>query len=226
MKKPPLPLLIALLAVAAAAVQAQPSSCSSDAVPVPAALLERFISADCQQCWTDPQTPEAASGALALDWVTDGSKGEDAPLAAVATRDGQDRAEALGTQPPDRSTSRFSRRIGDWRGLRVAHGLPFNDYIAASIEFPRPPAGAGTAWLILVETLPAGTEGSPVERNLVRGAFTTRWQAGKSAPAKRYESRSMRLVEGTKVERLRVVGWLEDDQHRVRAMAQSRCRGG
>ena len=70
-----LALLILPLALAA---NAQPSSCSSDGVPAPRALLERFINADCATCWGAKQTPDAASGTLAIDWVTPGAKG-DAP---------------------------------------------------------------------------------------------------------------------------------------------------
>jgi hypothetical protein len=213
------PLLILLVAVALAA-HAQPSSCSSDGAPVPAALLERFINADCDQCWRNAQTPDAARGTLAIDWVTPGSRGDDAPLAAVASRDGAERLEALGKKAPAQSATQFTQRMGEARRLRVAHGQPFNDYIGTSIEMAPASGGPWKAWLLLVETLPAGAEGSPVERNLVRGAFTTQWT---TAP-KRYELRPMRVVEGTKFERLRVVGWIEDARGHVRAIAQSRCR--
>jgi hypothetical protein len=203
------------------AAQAQ-SSCSSEGVKPPAALLERFINADCDTCWRDKQTPEPASGTFAVDWVTTGSRGDDAPLSAVATLDGGWRLEALGKSVPQQSSSVFSRRMPEALKLRVAHGLPLNDYIGTSIEMRGGGAGPYTAWLLLVETLPAGTEGSPVERNLVRNAFTIEW---KGKAAHRYELRPMRIAEGAKVSRLRVVGWVEDAQHNVRAMAQSRCSG-
>jgi hypothetical protein len=217
MKKAPFLILLAALALAA---QAQPSSCSSDGAPAPAALLERFINADCDQCWRDPQTPDAARGTLAIDWVTPGARGDDAPLAAVASRDGAERLEALGKKAAAQSATQFTPRTGEARKLRVAHGLPFNDYIGTSIEMAPATGGPWKAWLLLVETLPAGAEGSPVERNLVRGAFTTQWTAG----PKRYELRPMRIVEGTKSGRLRVVGWIEDLRGHVHAIAQSRCR--
>jgi hypothetical protein len=35
----------------------------------------------------------------------------------------------------------------------------------------------------------------------------------------------MRIAEGTKPSRLRVVGWVQDAQGKVRAIAQSRCSG-
>jgi hypothetical protein len=229
MKKAPhtfLPAVLAPLVAAAIAMsaQAQTSSCSSDGVAPPAALLERFVNADCDHCWTDPQTPDAARGTLAIDWVMPGAKGDDAPLATVATRDGADRLESLGKKVPAESSTQFTQRTGDMRKVRVAHGLPFNDYIGTSIELPQAAGGPWKAWLLLVETLPAGIEGSPVERNLVRGAFTTQWPAKAKPPVpKRYELRPMRVVEGTKFERLRVVGWVEDEKGRIRGIAESRC---
>jgi hypothetical protein len=229
MKKAPPPLAVAVLVSAAIAVSAhaQTSSCSSDGVPPPAALLERFVNADCDHCWTDPQTPDAARGTLAIDWVMPGAKGDDAPLAAVATRDGADRLESLGRKVPADSATQFTQRSGDARKVRVAHGLPINDYIGTSIELPQAAGGPWKAWLLLVETLPAGTEGSPVERNLVRGAFSTQWPRVPKAPVpKRYELRPMRVVEGTKLERLHVVGWVEDERGRIRGIAQSRCGKG
>jgi hypothetical protein len=215
----------AALVLAAVAAQAQPSSCSSDGVPQPTALLERFINADCETCWADKQTPEPASGTLAIDWVAPGSRGDDAPLAAVATRDGTERLESLNRKLAEKSASVFTRREADARRVRVAHGLPLNDYIGTSIELK--PAGTGPwkAWLLLVETLPAGTEGSPVERNLVRNAFIAEWPAGKMPVPSRYELRPMRIAEGVKPSRLRVVGWVEDGHGKVRAIAQSRCKG-
>ena len=220
-----LPLLaaFAILPLALAA-GAQPSSCSSDGVPAPRALLERFVNADCEQCWRDPQAPGASSGTLAIDWVVPGARGDDAPLAAAATSDGTDRLDAVGAKLPAQSSARFTQRTGAPLKLRVAHGLPFNDYIGTSIEMRPTRGGPWKAWLLLVETLPAGSEGSPVERNLVRNAFVADWPAvAKSPLPKRYELRPMQLAEGTRPERLRVVGWIEDAKGRLRAIAQSRC---
>jgi hypothetical protein len=111
--------------------------------------------------------------------------------------------------------------------VRVAHGLPINDYIGTSIEMHPPTGGPWKAWLLLVETLPKGTGESAVERNLVRNAFVAEWEPPKKgAGGKRYELRPMRIAEGADIRRLRVIGWLEDSQGRIRAIAQSRCKKG
>jgi hypothetical protein len=154
------------------------SFCASDGQPRPTQLLERFINANCDSCWADPATPKAAAGQLALDWVLPGDKGDDAPLSAVAAREALDRLAALRQGLPAQSLA-STLPVKGLKGatLRVAHGLPLSGYLGTSIELkPIPAAAKGrqwTAWLALVETLPAGTEGSPVERNLVRNVLQT-----------------------------------------------------
>jgi hypothetical protein len=217
-----LPLLGLSLALAA---NAQPSSCSSDGVPAPRALLERFINADCPTCWGAKQAPDAASGTLAIDWVTPGAKGDDAPLSAVATLDGVWRLAAVGAKNPADASSRFTERTPQPLKLRVAHGLRVNDYVGTSIELQPARGGPWKVWLLLVENLPAGTEGSSVERNLVRNSFSVEWPAAAKGTARRYELRPMRVPEGAKFSRLRVVGWLEDAHGKIAAISQSRCGG-
>lgn len=214
-----LPLLLTpLLALPAAAARAQ-SSCSSDGQPQPVALLERFISADCQDCWTRAAEP-ARQGELALDWIVPGTRGEDAPLSAAATRDALQRLDALRRKPrPALDHVRTARRDGAGR-LRVALGPAFNGYVGTSIESADGGRGPFTGWLALVETLPAGTEGSPVERNLVRNLLVVPWAA---PPGARLEARPMSIPEGADPDRLRVVGWLADSRGVIRAISESRC---
>ena len=193
--------------------QAQ-SFCASDGEPRPVQLLERFMNADCEHCWSDPATPRPSAGQIALDWVVPGSKGDDAPLSAVASRDALARLEALGeSRPEEVKTSLHSEK--EFRGttLRVSHGLPLNDYLGTSIELSPIPMQAKrqrlNAWLALVETLPAGTEDSPVERNLVRNVIQTSWgvrnQRLKTDQSRFFEARSMSIQSGTDTNRLRVI---------------------
>ncbi len=211
-------LLAAVLAPLAALAQ---SSCSSDGQPRPVALVERFINADCASCWSDTQAPKAQRGQAALDWIVPGSRGDDAPLSAAATRDSLVRLQALGRQAPPQAEQAQSRAVGK-RSLRVAHGMPFNDYMGTSIEMKPAARGQWTAWLALVETIPVGTEGTAVERNLVRNLLQVPWQAAR-APARLLESRSMLIADGVRADRLRVIGWVEDAQGRIHGIAQSVC---
>ena len=226
-------LAIALLILLAAPGSAHAQSfCASDGQPQVTQLLERFISADCASCWQDPATPKAAAGQLALDWVLPGSGGEAAPLSAVATRDAAQRLEALKQAMRGESNARRSAvRALPGAKLRVAHGLPVTGYVGASIALTPGTTAAHahqwTAWLALVETLPKGTEGSLVARNLVRNTFKANWDGRKmllETELMRFiEQRSMGLPEGVDTSRLRVIGWIEDETGQVRAAAASRC---
>lgn len=218
-------LLVALGAAAAPWAQAQ-SSCSSDRLTQPAALLERFVSADCESCWADG-AGRPRSGDLALDWIVPGSKGEDAPLAAAATTDALARLAALRRSAPAAVDMARHPVQAPKRGLRVSIGPPFNDYVGTSIELKAPGPDRWSAWLLLVETIPAGTEGTPIERNLVRNALQLAW--GDSGPLSKaqqlrlFEARPMGIPAGARPERLRVVGWVQDGRGRMRAIAQTRC---
>ncbi len=225
-------LMLAMAALAPAGPAWAQSSCSSDGQSPPLVLLERFINADCDTCWADPATPNAAANALAIDWVLPGSKGEDAPLSAVAARESLDRLTALRQSPPAQIVAHTSL-VSALKGatLRVAHGLPLSGYLGASIELkPVPAAAKGrqwTAWLALVETLPAGAENSPVERNLIRNVLQANWDArkplSKGEQNRFFDQRSMSIAEGANPERMRVVGWVENEKGQVVAAAQSRC---
>jgi hypothetical protein len=215
-----------LAALFAGAAHAQ-SSCSSDGQPQPTGLLERFINADCESCWGDERATRPGSGEIALDWIVPGARGDDAPLSAAASRDAQARLQALGRPVPPRAASSHRKVQREPRQLRVAQGPPFGGYIGASIELT--PAGGGPwkAWLLLVETIPAGSEGTPIARNLVRNALQPAWDIpkplSKEEQSRLLESRPMSIPEGANSERLRVVGWVEDGRGRIRSIAQSRC---
>jgi hypothetical protein len=225
-------LMVALAALAPAGQAWAQSFCASDGQPKPVQLLERFINADCESCWADPATPRAAANTLAIDWVLPGSKGDDAPLSAVAARESLDRLAALRQSPPAQSLA-STLPVAGLKGatLRVAQGLPLTGYLGTSIELkPIPAAAKGkqwTAWLALVETLPAGTENSPVERNLIRNVLQTTWDGSKPLSKgeqnRFFDQRSMSIAEGANPERMRVVGWVENEKGRVQAAAQSRC---
>jgi hypothetical protein len=226
----------ALLVVTVQTASAQ-SFCSSDGQAGPTALLERFINADCDSCWKNPATPAPQLGQMALDWVLPGSKGEDAPLSAVASRDGVNRIEVLGAGLPDKTTS-STRVIPNPRkkdsSLRVAHGLVLSGYIGVSIELKpvgsikaKQPHLPLTAWLVLVESIPEGTEGTPVARNLVRNALQVNWnghnQLSKKERSRFFESRVMSVAQGVNPDHLRVMGWVEDVKGKVLVAAQSGC---
>ena len=219
-----------LFTTATLGAQAQ-SSCSSDGQRTPVAVVERFTSADCENCWSDTTARPAPPRTLVLDWIVPSPRGDEAPLSAAATRDANDRLAALHRAAPTASYSNQTPVAKRPYRMRVAHGLPFNGYIGASMELPqsevRPVPLPVTGWLVLVETIAAGTEGTPVERNLVRNSLTRTWdgrhQLSKDEQKRLWESRPMGLGATARPERLRVVGWVEDAHGRIITAAQSHC---
>lgn len=207
--------------------------CSSDGKPRPAALLERFINADCETCWKDPATPAAGSRQTALDWVIPGNKGDDAPMSATASRDGLERLQALGLPAP-RDALAGSHAVAGLRGasLRVAHGLALSGYIGVSIELKLANNRAArqplTAWLALVESIPAGTQGTPIPRNLIRNVVRINWNGPNQLLKKErralLETRAMSVAAGVNQDKLQVIGWVEDANGAVLAAAQSFCK--
>ena len=207
-------------------------SCNSDGLAPPKALFERFINADCEACWGDTATPVPAPGALALDWVVPGSQGDDAALSVAATRDALARLAEFKKSVPATQSSQVVNVTG-WPGatLRVAHGPAVSGYLGASIALTLP---AGTRidaplqpWLVMVETLPPGFEGSPVPRNLIRNVLQPLWNVPEvlqtSEQSNFIEIRPMNIPQGANPERLRVVGWLQDASGRTLMAAESAC---
>jgi hypothetical protein len=198
--------------------------CTSDGVPQSAAVLERFINADCLECWRDAATARPERDTLVLDWVIPGRKGANAPLSVVATDDAIERLATLRHAVPERIDAVTSRREGEALPLRLAQGAAFNDYVGASVELKEPAREPWRAWLLLVESLPAGTEGSPVARNLVRNVFRTDWaNVMRRAPGRLAENRAMQIHAGANADRLRLVGVLHDGRGRIRAITRTEC---
>lgn len=209
------------------------SICASDGQTTPLTLVERFISADCEACWRTPPTHEsAAARTLTLDWIVPGGQGDEAPLSAAASRDAHMRLATLGRAAPATSTHTLTP-VPD-RGanrLRVAHGVPLGGYIGASIELKTTRKAIHqepfSAWLVLVETIPAGVAGASSEMNLVRNVLLSTWNRHSSlSKTERIvfrEARPLSIPQGATPERLRVVGWVQDAHGRMLAAAQSVC---
>jgi hypothetical protein len=209
-------------------IAAAQSSCSSDGVKSLQQVTERFISADCLDCWTSPLTTQKSG--LVLDWIVPSAAGNDAAMSAAASRDATTRLEALNkvfdkNQMLHRTTS---RSLPGYK-LRVAHGLPVNGYIGTSIEWtPNSRSAQGakqqmslTSYLLLIEFIPKGTSDSPVNRLLVRNMLEENWHL--PAHPKFLSRRPMNIPAGVNPDNLRVLGWVQDAKGQVVGMAQSHC---
>ena len=230
------------------AVYAQ-SSCSSDKQPRASALVERFLMADCGDCWGKAPAGKSPASPITLDWIVP-TKGDDAALSAAAVRDsltrlgsamvpaGQTLERRKASTPATGKTPAALPPVPPVR-LRVAHGLGFNGYIGTSIGLYSASSGAKalkkwpqgmTAHIALIENLPAGAEGSPIARNLVRNyqmsplnGQTMLYKKEREGEQIFFDSRPLSVPEGAKPERLAVVGWLEDAQGNVLQAVGSKC---
>lgn len=214
--------VLAGLLCAALGAQAQALSCSNDGQAAPTALLERFMDADCSDCWIDPRAPLPARGALVIDWVRPSGVGDDAAMSAVALTEAQDRLQALGLNGDAPSTQHLGRSASGAR-LRVVQGFVVAGHLGAKLRYRPATAQPYTAWLLLVEQLPPGTEGSPVARQLVRAAAELRPGTRGGRPLPLDETRAFRVPEGAQPERLRVLGWVQDARGRLQALGQTHC---
>ena len=222
---------LALLGCLAQGSWAQ-TACSSDGQAAAKTLVERFISADCERCWGQGEAAPADPLALTLDWIVPSARGDEAALSAAALRDAQARLDALARPAPTTSAVHTSAVLNHpaYR-LRVAHGTPVGLYVGAVIELSTSlkvkPSEPLSAWLLLVETVQAGSDGTPVARNLVRNVLVLTWvepdQQPQSGEYFFRELRPLSLPANARTERLRLVGWLQDAQGRLLTAVQSVC---
>jgi hypothetical protein len=214
------------------------SSCSSDKAVEVTTISERFTNADCEACWTKPLL--ATQAGITVDWLAPSPAGDDAPLSAAANRDATFRLEDLKVKlPKEQHIVKTDIRKSAYT-IRVAHGLAVAGYIGSSIEltrFPKnlPIAKNLTAVLLLTETIPKGTADSPIERSLVRNMLIESWSispiskmktrklAPDTAVTPVISRRPLSIPQGVNPDKLRVIGWVLDDQGRVLAAAQSLC---
>ena len=191
-----------------------------------AAVLERFISAECQVCWTDASVAQAGAGEWLLDWIVPSARGEDAPLSSAAPPEARARARrALKDEPAnDRARAQRSAARSDasWQ-MSVVSGPAWNGYFGVQVDASGRANNSVSAWIALVETVAAGTDGSAVPRELVRtlsGPFTP--SELRSGEPWQYLL-AMRWPETAKPSRLHARAWIEDAAGRIVAMAGEPC---
>lgn len=178
-------------------------------------VVERFLAADCADCWQQPEPKVLPASTWVLDWIVPTGDAS-AALATAALPEAAERQQAAGS-------ARVERRLpqpGAFR-LRVVGGPAWNGYLGLELQSRgRPPAGA-TAYLALVEQIAAGDEGSPVARALVRAVVGP--LKPDAAGRRSTELRALRIPEGAKAERLRGVAWWVDGQGRIGGIVREHC---
>lgn len=208
-------------AALAGAPQARPAGC-----PPAGAVTERVLSGDCEACWAGADRRPAA--AWVLDWIAPGLQGHGAALAAAALPEAQARQVELAATSRDAAPRAAAALRRDWtlppRGpvrLEVSAGPAWNGYVGLELRSRgRPPRGA-RAYLALVELVPAGSEGTPVARGLVRAVAGPLALASDGAALSTL--RALRLPEAARPERLRGMAWWVDARGRLRGIAREDC---
>jgi hypothetical protein len=208
------------------------SFCASDGRATPLLLVEHFISADCAACWSAPQATPPAARAMTIDWIVPSAQGDEAPLSAAAVGDAKTRLDSLGQSVPATSIITTTQVLGGSAyQLQVAHGLSVGAYVGATIELTTSveaqPSKPLAAWLLLVETLPAGVEGAQSEKNLVRNVLVSTWdrpdEQTSTGQSIYRELRPLSIAQSARPQRLRVMGWVQDASGQVLSAAQSVC---
>jgi hypothetical protein len=210
---------------AACTASAQPAT--APACPrAGAAVVERFISADCADCWSAADLAAAPSGAWLFDWIAHTGTGTEAALAAAANSEAQERAQRAGGPSPTGAQmltvrSMLPRSAG--LKLSVQSGPAWNGYFGLRLEARgRVPAGS-SAWLALVELIPANAEGSVAERQLVRSVAGPLPLDALRAGRATSHLRALRWPETAQPTRLQARGWIEAPDGALLAIATDRC---
>ncbi len=188
--------------------------------PPGAAVAEHFIPADCADCWARGGIPPAA---WRFDWVL--PAGADAPLSAASLGEAAERQQRLGKQSASRAAAPRPGML-----LKVGSGPAWQGYFGVQMTFKPSarqalPTGA-SAWLALVELLPAGSEGNAAPRALLRavaGPLPLHSAGPGQAITPITHLRALRWPEGAKPERLQARGWIEAADGRLLAVAADRC---
>lgn len=207
--------------LALATASAAPAVPAVGCPPAQSPVTEVFIAADCTDCWSAPAT-RPDPGGWRLDWITPAAT--DAPLSAAALPEAADRAARAA------AASTVALRPSALR-LQVASGPAWNGYFGVQLTLQRARAGSNraglpagsSAWLALVELLPAGAEGSPVPRALVRSVAGP-VPLAEPAPGQAFSQlRALRWPEGARPERLQARAWIESPGGQLLLMAADRC---
>ncbi len=204
--------------LAAGISTAAPVACRQ---PAPRAVLERVFSAACDACWREAGTA-APRGTLVLDWIAPAA--DDAPMAVAAL------PEALSRAAPRIDATTERRSVLPRRppvSVRVADGPAWNGYVGLQVTLTRTGTHlpGSVAYMALVERVPAGSEGTAIDRQLVRVLIGPLPLDELATLRTVRHLRSVRLPEGAQPERLASIAWLESADGRMLAAAQSAAAG-
>ena len=222
-------------AKALARASAKPAS-RSQCPAAQAAVREFFIAADCSPCWAaSPAEPTPPVG-WRFDWIV--PAGADAAMAVAALPEAAERAAradaaqraptGAGLLAPGRSSNGPPGRLaaGLAPRLTVVSGPAWQGYIGVELSLyattgRRWPEGS-SAWIALVERVEAGSEGTPVARDLVRSmAGPLPFPPAGGQTLKHLQA--LRWPTTAQPERLQARAWVEGPHGAVLAVTADQC---
>ncbi|WP_395699220.1 hypothetical protein [Aquabacterium sp.] len=213
-------------ALASSTVSAAPAAPVAPACPrAGAPVVERFIGADCPECWAARPDAAAPAGAWVFDWIVPTPQGDEAALSAAASGEALERAQRFGGPPPpagERSAPPQPLPRTKLR-LRMVSGPAWNGYFGLQIELRGPLPPGSSAWMALVEKIPAGSEGSAIERSLMRTVVGPLPVEGAAGAQGTKHLRALRWPSGADPTRFEARGWVEDRDGRLLAVTEARC---
>lgn len=167
------------------------------------------MAADCAACWAHTEPGAGPAGSQALDWIVPAAA--DAPLAGAALAEARER---LARRERGARSPALAPAAG--AALKVGGGPALYGYLGARVDARgRWPRGS-SAWLALVEEVPAGASGNGSPRVLVRAATGP-------LPLPGPHLHALRLPPGVPVQRLAPRAWVEDALGHIVAFASPDC---
>jgi len=205
-----------------------------------AGLVEHFIGADCMDCWKaapaaagQPPAPGAEAAGprdWSLDWIVPAA--DDAPMAPGALPEAAERLARLGphlgarleTPPAALDIDTALGAPARPRKFYVHSSLPHQGYFGVQLHAAGLWPAGSSAWIALVELLPAGTRDAVIPRHLVRvlvGPVALPVAAGaKNAVAPLY---ALRWPLNSHPELLMATAWVESRDGRILQITSDRC---
>jgi hypothetical protein len=198
------------------------------------ALVERFMAADCVDCWkaAPPAAGATATGDTewSMDWISPGA--DDAPMAPGALPEAAERLARLGAglpailaAPPNAfDATTVLEPPSARRRFYVHSSLPHNGYMGVQMHATGAWPEGSTGWIALVELIPVGVRDTVVPRRLVRvlvGPLKLPGAPGaKNAVAPLY---GLRWPENAHADQLVATAWVEEADGRIMQIASDRC---
>ena len=197
-------------------------------------VVEHFMAADCPDCWkAAPPAPGAGPVAdtdWSLDWIAPAA--DDAVMAPGALPEAADRLARLGAglpallaAPPASFDARTLLEAPDARRRFYVHSsLPHNGYMGVQMHATGVWPAGSTAWIALVELIPAGTRDSVIPHRLVRVLVgPVALPAGPGARNAVAPLYGLRWTENAHADQLVATAWVESAEGHITRIATDRC---